>query len=279
MDCGPENCPLTAWTALSPNERKGQRRPLARRLHEQGFSPEVIAEQFGVHVATIYRDLEFSHDAKIKPSKTARNPKGAGRPKGSKSTRKPGEVQKQRSINADPQAWARFKAKAEAEGKSAAEKLGEIIAEPVIDPATLSLSAQEKLAAAMRQHQRALDAQFQLRVSEEIRRRVDEIILPEWKRRIDEAKRIFNRRRGIMDKDTFNMIRRGLHPDSRKGISDQKLAAAFDAFMRLEKYLLTEVDSPTSFGGDLPSNLAEWDRMRAQRKAAKPAGATVARRR
>jgi N6-adenosine-specific RNA methylase IME4 len=81
--CGPETCPLTAWTALSPSERKVQRQPLARKLHEQGFTPEAIAEQFGLHVATIYRDLEFSHDAKIKPAKTASNPKGAGRPKGS----------------------------------------------------------------------------------------------------------------------------------------------------------------------------------------------------
>ena len=68
MKCGPEVCPLTAWTALSPSERKVQRQPLTRRLHEQGFTPEAIAEQFGVSLATTYRDLEFSHDEKTKPA-------------------------------------------------------------------------------------------------------------------------------------------------------------------------------------------------------------------
>jgi hypothetical protein len=55
-----------------------------------------------------------------------------------------------------------------------------------------------------------------------------------------------------------------LHPDSRISISDKKLAEAFDEFMRLEKFLLNEKDSPTQWG-DLPSSLAEWDKMRARR--------------
>ena len=33
-----------------------------------------------------------------------------------------------------------------------------------------------------------------------------------------------------MDKDTFNTIRRALHPDSRNSISDKKLAEAFHTF-------------------------------------------------
>lgn len=47
---------------------------------------EQIATQLGVNHGTISRDLrEFVHDAQIKkPAKTASNPKGAGRPKGSK---------------------------------------------------------------------------------------------------------------------------------------------------------------------------------------------------
>jgi hypothetical protein len=38
-----------------------------------------------------------------------------------------------------------------------------------------------------------------------------------------------------VDKDTFNTIRRALHPDSCNSISDKKLADAFRAFMALEK--------------------------------------------
>ena len=97
MKCGPEVCPLTAWSALSPSERKVQRQPLARKLHEQGFTPEEIAGQFGVSLATIYRDLEFSHDEKTQPSTSKRGRKGEGRPKGSKQGPKP----EQRKTTAD----------------------------------------------------------------------------------------------------------------------------------------------------------------------------------
>ena len=38
---------------------------------------------------------------------------------------------------------------------------------------------------------------------------------------ITEAQRLYEPRKGIMDKDTFNTIRRALHPDSRNSISDK----------------------------------------------------------
>jgi hypothetical protein len=151
-------------------------------------------------------------------------------------------------------------------------------AEAEIDPSTLSMSAQEKLAAAVRQHQRKLDAGFEQRVLDEIRRRMDEIVLPHWKKQIDQAKELYSRRRALMSKETFNTIRRGLHPDSRNAISDKKLGEAFDEFMQLEKFLLNEKDSPTEFG-ELPSSLAEWDKMRAKRSAKRASSPTAVRRR
>jgi hypothetical protein len=84
MKCGPENCPLTAWTALSPSERRLQRQPLARKLHEQGFTPEAISEQFGVSLATTYRDLDISRDEKCRDDRgtdTLGRKKSTGRPK------------------------------------------------------------------------------------------------------------------------------------------------------------------------------------------------------
>jgi hypothetical protein len=151
-------------------------------------------------------------------------------------------------------------------------------AEAEIDPSTLSLTAQEKLAAAMRQQQRKLDAGFEQRVLDEVRQRIDEMILPSWKKQIAEAKQLYARRRALMSKEIFNIIRRGLHPDSRNSISDKKLGEAFDAFMGLEKYLLDEKDSPTAFG-DLPNSLAEWDKMRAKRPAKRTSSPTAVRRR
>lgn len=133
--------------------------------------------------------------------------------------------------------------------------------EPVIDPATLSKTAQEKLNMAVRQHRRQLDLTFEQRVREEIHKRLDQIVLPEWKRQIAEAKQIYESRKGIMDKATFNRIRRGLHPDSRKSISDGVLGEAFDAFMGLEKKLLDEKESPTPFA-ELPDTYEGWMKVR-----------------
>jgi hypothetical protein len=100
---------------------------------------------------------------------------------------------------------------------------------------------------------------------------LEEFILPDWKPKITEAQRLYERRQ--VDKDTFSTIRRALHPDSRNSISDKKLAEAFRAFMGLEKNLLNEKDSPTKFaypdGSEIPSNLAECDKRRAAAKKAK----------
>ena len=146
-------------------------------------------------------------------------------------------------------------------------------AEPDITDAGVSMSAQEKLAAALRQRTRTLDTEFERRVREEIKHRIDDLILPHWKKQIAEAQTLYAKRKAMMDKDTFNIIRRALHPDSRKSISDKKLEEAFNAFMKLEKYLLNEKDSPTDFG-DVPSSAAEWDKMRAEKTVRKKGHAT-----
>jgi hypothetical protein len=233
-------------------------------MYEQGFTMEQIATQFGVTHKTISKDLENCTEGTNQTrAKTASNPKGAGRPKGS---RKQGETQKQRSVNATPDDWDRFKQKAEAEGKSAAEKLGEIVAGPEINRSELSLTAQQKLDAAIRQYEAKLAESFAAAVDEKVRKKIDEIILPHWKEKIATADKLFKHRRGAMSKETFNTIRRALHPDSRASISDQKLGEAFDTFMSLEKFLLDEKDSPTDLSG-LPETLAEWDA--AKRRASK----------
>jgi hypothetical protein len=143
-------------------------------------------------------------------------------------------------------------------------------AEPAITPDMLSMSAQEKFDAAIRQYKRKLGLEFESLVRDEVKRRIDEIMLPHLKQQIDQAQQLFARRRGLMDKATFNKIRRGLHPDSRNSITDKTLGEAFDTFMSLEKYLLNEKDSPTTFP-DMPSTIAEWDKMRQKADAARKA--------
>lgn len=135
-------------------------------------------------------------------------------------------------------------------------------ADPPVNVGDFSESMAKKYERACKQYERRKDLQFESRVLDEVRRRIDDMVLPHWKKLINQAKDLYKHRRGAMDKATFNKIRRALHPDSRDSISEKVLAEAFDTFMRLEKFLLNETDSPTEIG-PLPDNLAAWDKMRA----------------
>lgn len=119
---------------------------------------------------------------------------------------------------------------------------------PRIDPASLSLSAQEKLQAAIRQHKKQLDMDFENQVHAGIVRRLEQTILPEHERKYAEALAVVKARRGIMSRATFNLIRSALHPDSRKSLSDKRLTEAFAAFTKFERLLLAEAEAPTAVG-------------------------------
>jgi hypothetical protein len=104
------------------------------------------------------------------------------------------------------------------------------------------------------------EQKFHDAVNARVREFLAETILPNWRKEQDEFKKLMNARKGVMDKATFNAIRRALHPDSRNSISDKMLGEAFDKFMTLEKRLLTEKDSPTTWG---KMTLEEMDARRA----------------
>jgi ParB-like chromosome segregation protein Spo0J len=274
----------TGAAPLTAQDRKRH----AERMYSGGMTMETVGRVLGVSQKTISLDLaNYTQGINQKPTKTASNPKGAGRPKGKPKTRaerapKAIEREEKVAVLMDAGLPAAKIAERVGLGVRAVNQAMEHVqikreAEAEIDPSTLSITAQEKLATAIRQHQRKLDAAFEQRVLEECRRRMDEITLPHWKKQIDQAKKLYANRSALMSKELFNIIRRGLHPDSRNSISEKKLAEAFDAFMGLEKFLLNEKDSPTHFG-DLPTNLAEWDKMRAKRPA-KRDGAFAVRRR
>jgi ParB-like chromosome segregation protein Spo0J len=280
---------------------KADRVRIAQRMYTDGtnLTQVQIAAVLGVSRTTITSDLSnLSGSDKLKPVKTARNPKGAGRPKGSKKPRNP--ATKPRSVT--PEIEQSIGRAVLDEGKTreqAAREFGYSVqvakiavnkeearrqaqAEPPIDRSMLSPTAQQKFDAAVRQYQAKLDSSFERRVEEEIRKRIDQIILPHWKEKIEQSKKLFERRRGLMERETFNSIRRALHPDSRQSISDRKLSDAFDQFMTLEKYLLDEKNSPTDLSG-LPDSWADWEEAKrkatAERHAARRRGESRAVRR
>jgi hypothetical protein len=276
----PDDCPLAVWATLSPADRMGQRRSVAEQLYRVGLTQEQIATQLGVSQNTIHHDLRnLSKIDKSKPTKTASNPKGAGRPKGSKKRR---AAEKSDSTAASMAAALVLDGDrtlveaAEETGVGSVQVVKTAVAreegrrDPQVDRASLSQTAQQKLDAALRQYQRKLAVSFEERVRDEVKHRIDDILLPQWREKIEKAQDWYTRRKGLMDKDTFNTIRRALHPDSRQSISDQRLNAAFDAFMALEKFLLNEKDSPTEFP-DLPRTWAEWETAKRNATAARRA--------
>lgn len=256
----PDNCLWATWHKLPDDQKtKERRRPIVKVLREQGYTQEAIALQLGVSHQTVGRDIEtlsMMDNVKGQGKDTLGRKRSTGRPK---NTRKPGEKQKQRSINAKPEDWQRFKEKAEAKGKSAAEILGELIAEPVIERADLSMSAQEKFDAAIRQYKRKLDAEFELRVLEECNKRLNELSLPAYVAEMAKLEHSITSRKGIMTEETFKLILRCLHPD--KSASVEKHNRAFHEFNSLEKRLLNEKESPTVFR-PMPRTTAEMMAMR-----------------
>lgn len=268
---------------MTATDRKRQ----AERLYQSGLTQEAIAHMLGVSRQTITNDLaNLPMAGKLNHPKTETNPKGAGRPKGpaktgSKRKRSPKAIERENTVAVLADAGMSTTEIAEKTGihpRNVDQALEHVQikreAEAQINAADLSLTAQQKNEIWRRQEMQRLGASFERRVHEEVMRRLDEMQLPLWRERVEQAKTLFERRKGAMPKDTFNTIRRALHPDSRNSISDEKLARAFDAFMALEKYLLDEKDSPTDCG-TVPTSVAEWDRMRAQATKARKRGKDV----
>ena len=82
--CGPENCPLTAWTVLSARERKVQRKALGQKLYQQGFTIEAIARQFRAAYSTIHDDLRDMDISSVPMKKSLKR----GRRQGTRYPRK-----------------------------------------------------------------------------------------------------------------------------------------------------------------------------------------------
>jgi hypothetical protein len=155
---------------------------------------------------------------------------------------------------------------------------------PLITPDMLSMTAQQKLEAAIRQHKEKLTVEWSIAV----RKRVDELLLntigPRLKKEQDQARYVMKHRKGIMDHKSYRKIWSCLHPDR---ILDEKLkpmyAEAFDIFRAVQKLLLDEKNDPTEFVG-VPSTLAEWDVLKreasmARKRRATPNGMAVTQRR
>ena len=168
----PDNCLLAVWHGMPEDQRtKERRRPLVEQLAKQGYTQDAIVTQLGVSVMTISRDIETFNtllNVKGQGKDTLGRKKSTGRPRKNK-------LQPKRRKNVSPDANSAAceildegKTYSEAEHETGfsntvlraavAREEGRRQAEPTITPEMLSMSAQEKLGAALRQHKKQLDS-------------------------------------------------------------------------------------------------------------------------
>jgi hypothetical protein len=153
-------------------------------------------------------------------------------------------------------------------------------AEPQITPETLSMSAQQKLDAAIRQHKRALDAEYDVRVRDESRRLIETTILPAYNKERDEYRAVIETRKGVMTAALYRKISAALHPDNFADEGKKHRAESlFVEWRKLAIKLMDEKEMPT-VGAPLPRTydelMKEKEKVRAARAAARTAKSTMA---
>ena len=109
---------------------------------------------------------------------------------------------------------------------------------------SLSKTAQEKLEAFKHAYQKQLDAQFDRRVQDEIKKAIDASVLPSWNESKERHDLIVASRKGIMSKATYKKILACLHSD--RAASKELLNWAFNVFKQLEIVLINEAELATA---------------------------------
>jgi ParB-like chromosome segregation protein Spo0J len=268
---------------------KKERERVATLAYQHGYTQEQISKLLGVSQKTVSKDLNYTKGINSTRAKTASNPKGAGRPKGTKEKsvkqrkgRGTPVLERARDIvrplimNGQPAPSRKLDKEhgishVHIETAIAVEKA--LLAERPVDASTLSMSAQEKLDAAIRQAKRKLEAEFTERVRQQTLEDIRKTWLPDYQQKYAEYRAVIERRTGIMSAAEYKSMLACLHPDR---VQDPELKKKYEnAFNLLTKYklkLLDESQAPTS-RHKLPETWAEWEALRekatAERRAAR----------
>ena len=285
MKCGPDECPIVAFSDLTPAEQRVGRKREAERLYKQGFTEAQIAKQFGVAQSTITEDLRGLSTID-KPSR----PKG-GRPKGSTKPRKYAKIESRIASavidegKTHPQVRAEFGVSDTVVRHAVAVEKGRREAEPTIDRSSLSMTAQQKLDLAIKQATRKLEVEIEQQTRAKVWRWLTDDLLPNYRKKEEHYNIIISHRKGIMKRPEYRSILSCLHPDR---IQDEHLkkrfAHAFNLFTKLEKLVLDEKESPTDLSSlpktveELMKRRAEYDARRAAERAAKRSNSMTSRR-
>lgn len=286
---------------MTAEDRKAQ----AVRLYDggKGLTMDQIAPMLGVSEPTIHRDLKDvltdERTPKREPKTDSLGRKNSGRPKAAPKpkpapaprARKNSDTAERRAAELVLDGGKSYKQAAAEAGLNGTEQVvktavareegrREAKADPVIDPATLSIPMRKKFDAAIRQYKKTLAAQFEKTVQDEIQSRLRETVLPLLDEQYRKYLQISNSHQGLMPRATYRLILSCLHPDSRRSASKERLAEAMNAFASRETVLSKrEVVSSAPL---VSSDLMDWDaakkRATEARRAKRASGPTSVRR-
>jgi hypothetical protein len=131
----------------------------------------------------------------------------------------------------------------------------------------LAMSAKQKLDSAIRAAVRKVEAEFDVRIRNEVRKRLEETILPSYNKSYAEHQDVIKSRKGVMDRASYRKLIFCVHPDRVASMKDETLSKrfrdAYDLLINIEKRLLDEKESPTNFP-PMPSSYDEL--MKARQK-------------
>ena len=129
-----------------------------------------------------------------------------------------------------------------------------------IDTSILSKTAQEKFAALERRLRAQYDNAFHARLQQEVKRHIDETLMPIYKEKLEKAERVMSFQSGKpFTEAEFKIMLRALHPDSA-GHAEFRHAAW--CLLKEKEYLLRP-EKGNSLSEGLPTSLAEARRRNA----------------
>lgn len=123
-------------------------------------------------------------------------------------------------------------------------------------------SKKKEFETALRLYKKKLDAEFDHSVLQEVKKRLDEIVLPTLNKREAMAAQILKNRKGVWTQAEFNSILKCLHPDTGNLVSTDQKTNAFRLMNDSKHLLISEKELPTTFN-NMPKTYAE---MMARRK-------------
>jgi hypothetical protein len=108
--------------------------------------------------------------------------------------------------------------------------------------AGLSMSAKEKLQAAIRGEIKRLELEAETRAINEAQKRIEEWFLPDYMKLLRKVEKMLEYKRGLMSRADYRKILRCVHPDTGAHVSDANRNEAFRLFTQLEARLVDDAE-------------------------------------